>query len=228
MRKLFWILLLANVALFAARQYGGFGDDEQAVQPQPALNGDLIRLLPPTQTSLTGPAPVTPAQSRNSSATPESTASPAKAPVVIPPAKAHMPSPSPVASIPAKANGVHSGTLVCLEWGDFSGTDLARATAALSGMKLGDKISTRLIEQDIGYWVYIPPQKDKAAVNRKIGELKKLGVKEYFVVQTPGQWMDAISLGVFKNRDSARNFLRELHTKGVSLRHFAGVGTQHV
>jgi hypothetical protein len=91
----------------------------------------------------------------------------------------------------------------------------------LSSLQLADKVSQRQIEQDIGYWVYIPPLKNKAAVNRKLGELKALGIREYFVVQTAGHWLNAISLGIFKMQDAAENFLNVLHNKGV---HTAKVG----
>ena len=43
MRKLFWILLLANVILFAVMQRGGvdwLGWGGQGVQPQPELNSE--------------------------------------------------------------------------------------------------------------------------------------------------------------------------------------------
>ena len=92
---------------------------------------------------------------------------------------------------------------------------MTRATAALSAMQVADQVSQRQIERDIGYWVYIPPLKNKAAANRKIAELKAAGVKEYFVVQTPGHWLNAISLGVFKTREAAENFLLVVHAKGV-------------
>ena len=85
----------------------------------------------------------------------------------------------------------------------------------MSALQLEEKLSQRQIERDIGYWVYIPPLKNKAAVNRKIGELKALGIKEYFVVQNTGQWLNAISLGVFKTQDAAENFLHILNGKGV-------------
>lgn len=223
MRNLFWILLLVNVILFAVMQRGGFGWGEQAVQPQPELNGDMIRLLPATQAPPARPAHASPAQAPVPVAAPVSAPVPVKAPVpvVVQPAKVHASSPSARSANMTASEGTDSGKLVCLEWGEFSGTDLTRAAAALSGLQLADKISKRQIERDIGYWVYIPPLKSKAAVNRKIGELKKLGVKEYFVVQASGQWMNAISLGVFKTRDAAQNFLHELQTKGV---HSAKVG----
>ena len=50
--KLFWILLLANVILFAVMQRGGLaGAGRTGVRSQPELNGDMIRLLPATQVS---------------------------------------------------------------------------------------------------------------------------------------------------------------------------------
>jgi hypothetical protein len=221
MRNLFWILLLANVILFAVMQRGGFGWGEQAVQPQPELNGDMIRLLPATQAPPARPSHASPAQVPV--VAPVSAPVPVKAPVpvVAQPEKVHTSSPSSRSANMTASEGSGPGKLVCLEWGEFSGSDLTRATAALSGLQLAEKISKRQIERDIGYWVYIPPLKNKAAVSRKIGELKKLGVKEYFVVQVSGQWMNAISLGVFKTRDAAQNFLHELQTKGV---HSAKVG----
>lgn len=196
MRKLFWILLLGNVILFAAMQRGGFGWGEQGVQAQSDLHGEMIRLMP---------APV-----------PEISAS---VPVAVTPASAPASSTSPsnlqLSLNMAAPSAAKPGTPVCLEWGDFSGPDLARATAALSALQLADKLSQRQIERDIGYWVYIPPLRNRAAVNRKIAELKTLGIREYFVVQASGHWLNAISLGVFKTPDAAQNFLQDLNAKGV-------------
>jgi hypothetical protein len=222
MRNLFWILLLGNVILFAVIQRGGlvrgWGEwGEPAVQAQPYLNGEMIRLLPapqsapvkalPAPVAVHAPVPVLPA------------------PVPVAELPAPVPASSPLnlkssqnmaAQAPAKP-----GAPVCLEWGDFSGPDLARATAALAALQLADKLSQRQIERDIGYWVYIPPLRNRAAVNRKIAELKKLGIREYFVVQVSGHWLNAISLGIFKSREAAQNFLHDLQAKGV---HTAQVG----
>lgn len=104
---------------------------------------------------------------------------------------------------------------VCLEWGDFSGADLVRATAALSALQLGEKLSQHQVEYSRGYWVYFPPFKDRAAVNQKILQLKALGIVEYFVVPDAGPWLNAISLGVFKTQEAAQHFLDSLQAKGV-------------
>jgi hypothetical protein len=207
MRKIFWILLLGNVVLFAVMQRGWMGWGEQEPQAQPALHGEMIRLLDASQFA---PAKALPTPVHKPEAAPiHVAASPA------PPSRLHL-SQSMSAPVPASSN-----MPVCLEWGDFSGPDLARASAALSAMQLGDKLSQRQVERDIGYWVYIPPFKNKAAVNRKVAELKALGVREYFIVQSAGHWRNAISLGVFKTREAAQNFLNYLRTKGV---HTARVG----
>ena len=110
---------------------------------------------------------------------------------------------------------------VCMEWGEFSGADLARADTVLANLQLGDKLSQRQIEHTMGYWVYIPPLKDKAAVKQKVAQLKALGVEEYFVVQEAGQWLNAISLGVFKTQDAAQKFTESLRAKEV---HSAQIG----
>jgi hypothetical protein len=102
-----------------------------------------------------------------------------------------------------------------MEWGEFSGADLARATAALGELQLGGRLGRREVEYSIGYWVYIPPLKDKAAVAQKIEQLKARGVAEYFVVQEAGAWVNAISLGVFKTREAAQNFVNQLKAKDV-------------
>lgn len=189
MRKLFWILLLANVALFAAAQRGWLESGEPIRQAQPALNPDMIRLLGTLQS-----APVT--------ALPAPTTTPSMASVL-----ASAAAPPVTTAKPA--------TLACFEWGEFTGLDLSHATDALASLQLGNKLSQYQIEHDTGYWVYIPPLKNKAAVNQKIAELKARGITEYFVVQNADQWRNAISLGVFKTQEAAQKFMDEMRSKKV-------------
>lgn len=218
MRALFWILLLGNVVLLGVMQLGGVGWGEQAYQAQPALHEEKIRLLDATQS-----APVKTLPDSTPAVAPVITTGPmaASAPVdnLTPGAKPATAatvlavSPEP-AVIPAPV-AVKQDSLICLEWGDFSGNDLKRATEILSAMQLGDKLSQRQVEYNKGYWVYIPPLKNKAAANRKISQLKALGIREYFIVQEAGALRYAISLGVFKSQEAAQNHLSELQAKGV-------------
>lgn len=214
MKKIFWVLLLVNVVLYAVMRGNGFGLGEQQVQAQPDLHGDMIRLIPATRST---PVKTLPA----------SRALPAPAAVSAPVAElpAAIPAPSKAASQPdhpaAAAATTKPGTTACLEWGDFSGPDLVRATAVLSTMQLPGKLNQRQVERDRGYWVYFPPLRNKAAVNHKIAEIKALGITDYFVVQGSGRWQYAISLGVFKTKEAAQNYLHGLHGRGV---HTARVG----
>lgn len=192
MRTLFWILLLGNVIFFAVMQWGGLSAaDGQGPQAQPPLHEEKIRLA---DMPVRAPAAALPASV------------PASAPVA-----AQEPAEAPPSSrAPARPD-----MLACMEWGDFSGTDLKRATAALGALQLGDRLAQRQVEQSIGYWVYIPPLKDKAAVAQKIAQLKARGIEEYFVVPDSGPWLHAISLGVFKTQEAAQNFLEELRGRNV-------------
>ena len=103
----------------------------------------------------------------------------------------------------------------CLEWGEFSNEELKLVMDKLSNLSLQNKLSKREIEYQIRYWVYISPLKDKAATNEKISQLKERDVTEYFIVQEPGIWQNAISLGVFKTQEAAQDFLTTLRGKGV-------------
>ena len=200
MKALVWILLLGNAIFFAVMQWGGLlAADEQAAQAQPPLHEEKISVLSVPQGK---PAAVLPASA------------PAAAEPPQPPLSGRGDSPPLIREgregLSAKPDAL------CMEWGEFSGADLARATAALSTLQLGDKLSQRQVEYAIGYWVYIPPQKNKAAVSQKIAQLKARGVDEYFVVPDAGPWLNAISLGVFKTREAAQHFLDELRdSKGV-------------
>lgn len=137
------------------------------------------------------------------------------------PASAPVPVSAPVDAPVVQASAVPVAapvekTALCFEWGEFSGADQERAAKSLKKLQLGDKLSQREVDRSIGVWVYIPPLKDKAAIAQKVAQLKARGVTEYFVVQDGGEWQGAISLGVFKSREAAQNYLSGLRSKGVS------------
>jgi hypothetical protein len=206
MRRLFWILLLANIGIFAVIQVGWIGSGDRDIKAQSGLNQDMVRLVEPSPAASTK-TPSAPAQAQ----APRGDAAPVQAAKVLAPSSdVKMPQST---SAPMANNS--QDKLVCLEWGDLSGAALARATAELSAMHLGDKLAQSQIERDIGYWVYIPPLKSKAAVNKKLAELAAFGIHEYFVIQGDGRWRNSISLGMFSTEEAAQNYLDELRTKGV-------------
>lgn len=193
-RTFFWLVLLINLALFAFLEWGSALMQEN-IPLQPPLNAEQIKLLgfsPPAIPSGVMPASVSASASQAAGTQPPlaPVSTPASAPVATPPS-------------------------ACLEWGEFSGVDLAHANDDLAGLRLGAKLTQREVEHTIGYWVYIPPVKKHAELNKRIAQLKKLGVNDFFVVQEKGKWQDAISLGIFKTQDVAKKFLDRLKAKGV-------------
>jgi hypothetical protein len=103
----------------------------------------------------------------------------------------------------------------CLEWGFFAGPAVARAEAALAALRLPAGQVGRSVTDAGGYWVYIPSFKTRAEADRRIGELRALGVTEFFLVQEPAQWRYAISLGIFRSEEAAQVFLARLRERGV-------------
>ena len=103
----------------------------------------------------------------------------------------------------------------CIEWGIFAGPDVGRADAALVRLGIPQDRVERVVADAGGYWVYVPPLKTKVEIDRKIGELKALGVTDFFVVQESGQWRNAVSLGIFRTDEAAQAFLTKLKDRGV-------------
>lgn len=187
------ILLIVNIAFFAVMQWGAaLTKDSEALAVQAPLNMDKIRLV-----------------SEVVSASAAVSATSAAAPTNTPPFAPASILSSELASVPK------AGRKQCMEWGEFSGRGLADAQAGLATLKLGEMLSQRVVEHVGGFWVFIPPLKSTAEVQRKIAQLKKLGVDDYFVVQEEGAWLNTLSLGVFRTEEAAQKFHQSLREKGV-------------
>ncbi len=187
------LLLLANILFFAAMRWGAMlTTDADVPMVQAEVSPDKIRLISDVMPASSVAAAATDAKPQAVSAVA------ASAPALI--------------LDPVLAT---KGRKQCMEWGEFSGSGLAQVQTALSALKLGDKETQRSVEHASGFWVYIPPLKNHAEVQRKIAQLKALGVNDHFVVQEEGEWLNAISLGVFRTEESAQKFLTGLRGKGV-------------
>ena len=116
---------------------------------------------------------------------------------------------------PAPPKTATAAPAACLEWGIFAGPGVARAERALASLELPEGQVERTVTDAGGYWVYMSPLKNKAEVDRKVRELRDLGVTEFFVVQDAGQWRNAISLGIFRTDEGAQAFLAGLKQRGV-------------
>lgn len=116
---------------------------------------------------------------------------------------------------PASVTASAPAPAACVEWGAFAGADVGRADAAIAALALPAGVTQRRVTDVDGYWVHMAPLKTKGEVDRKVGELKALGVEEFFVVQDPGPWRNAVSLGLFKNEEAAQAELDRLRQRGV-------------
>jgi hypothetical protein len=105
----------------------------------------------------------------------------------------------------------------CEEIGSFVLADARRFEAQLAALDLGDRQSRHNLPgtEVSSYIVYIPPQGSKEGADKKAGELRALGVTNYYIIQenTPLHW--GISLGVFKTETAAQNQLAALMKQGV-------------
>ena len=129
------------------------------------------------------------------------------------------------AAPPAAEEGATSAAAVpapppsyaCTEVGNFLLADGRRFESQVAALNLGDRQSRRNVAgQDISsYMVYIPPQGSKEGAERKAGELKQLGVKNYFIINEGSAQRWGISLGVFKSETSAQSQLASLNKQGV-------------
>jgi len=65
------------------------------------------------------------------------------------------------------------------------------------------------------WWVHIPPQANKAGADKKMAELKDMGVDDSIIINDEGPNHWAISLGVFSTKEAADAYLKKLNGLGV-------------
>jgi len=113
--------------------------------------------------------------------------------------------------VPEKAPEV----IACLEIGNFQQADVAKIEDKLKTIALGDRQSRINVTETATQMVYIPSQGSKEGADKKVAELRRIGVGDFFVIQdqSPLRW--GISLGVFKTEDAAKQHLASLNNKGV-------------
>lgn len=65
------------------------------------------------------------------------------------------------------------------------------------------------------YWVNIPPGGGKDGANKRAEALSKLGIEDFIIVRDSGPNLFAISLGLFRNMESAQKLMDQLKKKNV-------------
>lgn len=102
----------------------------------------------------------------------------------------------------------------CYSVGPFETKKQAGSAAAIlyaAGIKAHRRLSTEARRK--AYWVLLPPAESREAAKQHIARLKKLKVKDFFLVQT-GDMINAVSLGVFTKFESAHRRIKEMQDLG--------------
>jgi len=233
MKRLFWILLLANMAVFAYFKHDASLSAVSSLKPE--IHPEQIKLLSaqalasyPKRTVAVAPAPEpasmaeeaissAPAMTANlakTEKTPDNKAVDAK-PVETKPVEKTAVEKAPAAK-PAETHAVVQ--TACYEW---SGFNMARVTEAANlAQQMNIKTQTNMTstgQDNVRYWIYKPPLATAEAAQTKADELRKLGVEDFFIVQDDPKWRNAISFGVFRDEKLADKLMADLKNKGVKL-----------
>jgi cell division septation protein DedD len=75
------------------------------------------------------------------------------------------------------------------------------------------RLSRRILPVNPNYWVHIPSLRTRRDAENKVGELRRLGVREYFITQESDGF--AVSLGLFSTQGAAESQLATLREQGV-------------
>ncbi len=207
MKWLLAILVLANALFLGWTQIDKpepehWENRELQAKQVTLLLGDLPK--PP-------PAPVEPEAPAETEATPEDTAPSAEP--VTPDSKPtdNKPVEDKAAEKPAASKTAAS----CPVINNISPNDYSAVQESIQALKLAN-LPDFIAPTGAGkYWVYIPPRDALSDAQKKGAELKKLGVDDYFVINDGSKWQNAISLGLFSQKDGAERHLKSLQEQGV-------------
>jgi len=208
MRAFVFLLVLANLVFFAWTQgYLGPSERPDAARLSQQFAADRLHILSRDQ------APPLSAASAANAAKPRPVA-PAVEPAAALSAAAATTnaSPAPLAESPTSPSLPER----CVAWTGLSVADADAVEAALADERFSAIRRGRRAGPEGGsWWVFIPPLSNKAEAEKKAGEVRRLGITQYFIVQDPGPSRWAVSLGVFSSEKAAETHLAALRTKGV-------------
>jgi hypothetical protein len=127
-----------------------------------------------------------------------------------------VPAIAPSASSNPTPNSDGSGApiaqLSCLE---LPAIESERAQAVEASMKqAGISVELKTAESNPSYIVYLAPSESAKEAQRKLAELKRLGVTDAFLMQD-GPLKLGISLGLFRAEEGAKALVQQLSAKGI-------------
>lgn len=191
-RLIFFALLLANVAFFAWQQNAGPAPGHEPRRLQQQIDPDKVQLILPER-----PRP------------PEAAAKPA-------PAAEPAPETASSAKSETPAKGAETApALLCKSFSGFTPESAKALQAEIGSSAPNAKVALITSKESSSYWVHIPSQQSKAGAEKKVGELKQMGVEDSFIISEDGPNKWAVSLGLFKSREMADAYLQKLGKQGV-------------
>lgn len=193
MKALVFLLLLFNLLFYAFTQgYFGRTENPDAGRIERQVLAERMRIVS------RGEVPVVPAKA------PEPVPEPIK-PEVVPDDTTKA----------APASRVEEAVSVCLAWEHLSLAEAEQLTALLNSKFVEFKVSRQALAGETnGWWVFIPALSGKAEADKKAGELRQLGVTDYFII-LDGPNRFAISLGVYSTEKGGQERLAEAKEKGI-------------
>lgn len=97
---------------------------------------------------------------------------------------------------------------------DFKKIQQILAEKNFQHLKFVDKNQTQEITNN-RWWIFIPPFSSRQAAENRAKELLKNTITEYFIIKD-GEFKNAISLGIFSQEKSAKDFLKGLQLRNVN------------
>ena len=206
LKLLFWLLLVGNVILFGLpRGYFGANATERR-EPQrlaEQLHPELLSVLPANSEKLA---------SQTRSQAPASAPTGASISSISTAANAA----APATQLPAAQ--VAAVTPSCTEVGNFTVADAKRFSEQLASLNLGDRVAQKLTQDVTSHMVYIPPQDGREGAERRIAELRRLGIGDFYVIPDsfPNPALrSGVSLGIFRTEEAAKAYVGQLISRGV-------------
>ena len=198
MRVLFFVLLLANLAVLAliVQPVPPAGVEPERLAQQ--LNAERISVIDPTAAALQA------AKERlQRHRVAQDHAAQQAAPAGTPPAAADAPS-----SSLAKA--------VCVELGDFSAQAAESFEPQLSRLSMTGIPQRRVVQPPPAYLVFIPPQATDTAAAGKLAQLREQGFADSAVIREDSPRRRGVSVGLFSKEELAMAQVEKLHRSGFA------------
>ena len=103
----------------------------------------------------------------------------------------------------------------CPAWASLDADGIAQIQAHLRQLGVADADYDLLVEMRLGWWVYIPPLDNAAALQVVFEDARAKGIKDMAPVRS-GSMANALALGSFPTLDGARKHAQDMMNKGLS------------